>query len=286
MPQVCFNASHAEDNDRRPGIGHFPWPKSVDGMYDDVPMPRPRLDDDKYFQAAPEFLRDSMNRDRFYWRWDTPEKYETNLRAYFCMLSGIDKTMARVLKVLKQKGLADNTVIVYSADNGYYMGDRGFAGKWSHYEQSLRVPLIVYDPRLPENKRGRVSGKMALNIDLPATFLALAGCEVPDDYQGRSLLPIIDDKPVADWRQDFYCEHLMHHPRIPKWRGVRNRRYVYANYYEQKPPRELLYDLKADPDQLVDLTGNPQHKDVLNSMRKQLNEYKRDLPARKIVTKK
>ncbi|MBN2293010.1 MAG: sulfatase [Pirellulales bacterium] len=284
--QVCFNASHAEDNDRRPGIGHFPWPKAVDGMYDDVPMPKPRLGDAKYFNAAPEFLRDSMNRDRFYWRWDTPEKYETNLRAYFRMLSGVDNTMARVMKVLKQKGLADNTVIVYSADNGYYMGDRGFAGKWSHYEQSLRVPLIVFDPRLPKDKRGRVSDKMALNIDLPATFLALAGCELPDVYQGRSLLPIIDGQPVADWREDFFCEHHMDHPRIPKWRGVRGPRYVYANYYEQKPPRELLYDLKKDPDQLVNLSGDSQHKDILDSMRKRLEEYKSTLPERKIETKK
>ncbi len=284
--QISFNASHAEDSDRRPGIGHFPWPKAVDGIYDDVAMPAPRLGDAKYFQAVPEFLRDSMNRDRFFWRWDTPQKYESNMRAYFRMISGIDNTIARVLKVLKQRGLADNTVVVYSADNGYYMGDRGFAGKWSHYEQSLRVPLIVFDPRLPKKKRGRVSGKMALNIDLAPTFLRLAGCKVPQAYQGRSLLPIIEGKPAANWREDFYCEHLMNHPRIPKWRGVRGERYVYANYFEQKPPRELLYDLKTDPDQLVDLSDDPQHKETLASMRNRSGVYRKVYPKRKSVPAK
>jgi arylsulfatase A-like enzyme len=281
--QVCFNASHAERNDRRPGVGHFPWPKAVDGMYDDVAMPAPRLGGAKYFEAAPEFLRDSMNRDRFYWRWDTPEKYEANMRAYFRMISGIDNTITRVLEVLRRQGLAENTVVVYSADNGYYMGDRGFAGKWSHYEQSLRVPLIVFDPRLPKKKRGHVSSKMVLNIDLASTFLSLAGCKVPRDYQGRSLLPIIEGRPTKDWRKDFFCEHYTDHPRIPKWRGVRGERYVYANYYEQKPPRELLYDLKTDPDQVVDLSDDSGYKDILNSMRKRLEECKKDLPERKSV---
>ena len=72
------------------------------------------------------------------------------MRAYFRMLTGIDHVMDRVLKALEQAGLAENTIIVYTADNGFHMGDRGFAGKWSHHEQSLRVPLVIYDPRLPK----------------------------------------------------------------------------------------------------------------------------------------
>ena len=276
--QVCFNASHAEDTDRRPGTGHFPWPKAVDGMYDDVAMPAPRLGGAKYFEAAPEFLRNSMNRDRFFWRWDTPEKHEVNMRAYFRMISGIDNTIARVLESLKRQGLTNNTVVVYSADNGYYMGERGFAGKWSHYEQSLRVPLVIFDPRLPKEKKGRVSAEMVLNIDLAPTFLHLAGHKPPVDYQGRSLLPIVEGPPAEDWRQDFYCEHHMNHPRIPKWRGVRSERHIYANYYEQKPPRELLYDFKTDPDQIVDLSGNSHYREVLGSMQKRLKHYERVFP--------
>ncbi len=268
---LWFNASHAEDGDKRPGIGHFPWPKVVDGMYDDVVMPSPRLGDPAIFDTQPQFLKESINRERFYWRWDTPEKYQTNMRAYFRMISGIDHVLGRVTKQLRASGLADNTIIVYSADNGYYMGDRGFAGKWSHYEQSLRVPLIVFDPRLPNSKRGRVVEKMAVNVDLPATFLAWAGVEIPGSYEGLSLVPIVEGQSVKDWRDEFFCEHVVLAPHIT-WEGVRNERYIYARYFDQQPAYEFLHDLKADPDELSNLVGSAQHAETLREMRERCDE--------------
>ncbi|MFP6671828.1 MAG: sulfatase-like hydrolase/transferase, partial [Pirellulaceae bacterium] len=185
---VSFNASHAEDRDQRPGIGHYPWPKAVDGLYEDIDIPAPRLSDPEIFAAHPRFIKDSMNRQRFFWRWDTPEKYRTNLRAYYRMITGIDGVINRVLGVLEKQGLAENTVIIFSGDNGYYEAQRGFAGKWSHYEESLRVPLIIYDPRAGAAKLGKVHQPMALNLDIPATILEYAGVDVPLSYQGRSLV--------------------------------------------------------------------------------------------------
>jgi arylsulfatase A-like enzyme len=269
---VSFNASHAEDGDKRPGIGQYPWPKTVDGMYEDVLIPQPRLNDPAIFKNLPEFLRNprtSLNRERYFWGLDTQEKYQANMRGYFRMISGIDHAIGRIRQALDARGLADNTVIIYMADNGYYMGDRGFAGKWTHYEQSLRVPLIVYDPRLPDAKRGRTPVQMALNIDIPSTLLDLAGVSAPEQYQGRSLLPIIDanDDNVPGWRQDFFCEHLMNHKQLPKWEGVRGERYVYARYFEQKPVYEFLHDLKEDPDQLQNFAASETHKAILEEMR-------------------
>jgi len=262
---ISFNAVHAEDSDKK---DHYPWPKAVDGLYDDVDIPAPRLGAPKVFEAQPEFLKKSMNRKRWFWRWDTPEKYQKNMRAYFRMISGVDRVVGRVLAALEKQGVADNTVVIYTGDNGYYMGDRGFAGKWSHYEQSLRVPLIIYDPRLPEGRRGRVVDPMALNVDLPATMLDLAGVSVPDHYTSRSLLPVFRGDEPADWRTDFFCEHLMDHPAIPKWEGVRGKRYVYARYFEQKPPFEFLHDLETDPDQLKNVADDAAHADTLAAMRK------------------
>ncbi len=206
---LWFNAAHAEDGDKRPGIGHFPWIRSLDGMYEDQVMPEPRLGDPAIFESQPDYLKKSINRERWFWRWDTPEKYQTNMRAYFRMISGIDMTMARVKARHGEDGLAENTVIIYSADNGYYMGDRGFAGKWTHYEQAIRVPMIIHDPRLPEAQRGRVVPEMALNVDLPSTFLDLAGVPAPKVYQGRSLMPIVRGQVPSDWRTDFFGEHLL-----------------------------------------------------------------------------
>ena len=268
---ISFNAVHAEDGDKK---NHYPWPKSVDGMYDDLEIPAPRLSDPTIFDNLPAFLKKSMNRNRYFWRWDTPEKYQKNMRSYFRMISGVDNVIGRIRKELDRLRLSDNTVIIYMGDNGYYMGDRGFAGKWSHYEQSLRVPLIIYDPRLPQKRRGVVKGEMTLNIDVPATMLELAGVEIPPHYQGCSFFPLLQGKSVPGWRHDFFCEHLMNHRDIPKWEGVRGERYVYAKYFEQKPVFEFLHDLETDPDQLVNLISNPEQKGILARMRKRCDELK------------
>lgn len=264
---LWFNAGHAEDKDRVPGTGHYPWPKAMDGKYEDIEIPEPRLSDPAIFAGHPEFLKTSNHRERYHWRWDTPEKYQTNMRAYFRMLSGIDHAMSRVLRVLEAEGLADNTIVVYSADNGYYMGDRGFAGKWSHHEQSQRVPLIVYDPRQAEERRGRVVDTMALNLDLPSTFLDWAGVAIPGSYQGASLKPMVDGGPSPEgWREDFFCEHS--NPRYEmSWEGVRGQRFKYARYVDQEPAYEFLHDLKNDPDELVNLAGNPEHAAQLERLR-------------------
>jgi arylsulfatase A-like enzyme len=173
--------------------------------------------------------------------------------------------------VLKEAGLADNTIIVHSADNGYYLGDRGFQGKWSHFEESLRVPMVIYDPRLPKEKRGRVAEEMVLNVDLPATFIAWAGAKRPDAYEGRSLSTIVDgdgsDKP---WRTHFFCEHLDLPPTLT-WEGIRDSRYVYARYFDQQPPFEFLHDLEQDRDELKNFANDPAHAEALKKMRELCN---------------
>ena len=266
--QLWFNAAHAEDGDHRPGIGHYPWPKAVDGLYDDIDIPAPRLGDPAVFEAQPEFLQNSILRKRWYWRWDTPEKYTTNMRAYYRMISGIDGAIARVLAELEERGLSDNTIIIYSADNGYFMGDRGFAGKWAHYEQSLRVPLIIFDPRPQANAtRGTVQKAMVANLDLPASFLDWAGVGVPESYQGASLQPFLaSTASPAAWRDDLFIEHVALRPHIA-WEGVRTERYKYARYVDQMVEDEFLHDLHADPDELANLAQDPAHADLLNELR-------------------
>ena len=263
---LWFNACHAEDGDRRPGIGHFPWPQSTDGMYEDIEIYRPRLDDPAIFEAQPDFFKTSITRERYFWRWNTPEKYQINMRAYLRMVSGIDHAIGRFQKALEEKGLSDNTIIVYSADNGYHMGNRGFAGKWSHYEESLRVPLIVCDPRVPESRRGQVTDAMALNLDLPATFLDWAGAEIPARYQGRSLRPVVSEGKPADWRTETFHEHFAVRNRIPAFEGLRTEDFKYARYFDHGN-YEFLHDLKKDPDELVNLAGDPKYAAALKEMR-------------------
>jgi len=272
---VSFKASHANDIDLK---NHFPWSKAVDGMYEDVEIPAPRLDDKLIYENHPEFFKESsMARKRFHWRWDTPEKYQKNMKAYFRMISGVDHAIGRVRQSLEKYGLAGNTIIIYMGDNGYFMGDRGFAGKWSHYEQSLRVPLIVFDPRAAKEKRGKLVSQPTLNIDLAPTLIEFAGISQPAQYQGSSYVPLLNGQTPSNWRKDFFCEHLMENKSIPKWEGVRGERFVYACYFDQDPAYEFLHDLKTDPDQLTNLAKKPEYKMKLIEMRQRYHDIKTPL---------
>ena len=265
---VSFNAPHAADADK---VNHYPFSPPEAELYAEAEIRPPRVSTD-FWSGLPEFLSRSMHRRRWFWRWDTREKYERNVRAYYRMISGIDRVIGQVLAEVERLGLADDTVVIFTGDNGYYKGSRGFAGKWSHYEESLRVPLVIHDPRLDERQRGRVARELALNVDLAATIVDLAGLETPSTCQGRSLAPIVRGEPVEGWREDFFCEHLLDNALIPRWEGVRGERYVYARYLDNMPEGEFLHDLARDPLQLVNVARDPAHRETLRAMRERCDE--------------
>ena len=263
---MWFNACHAEDGDRRPGIGHFPWPRAMDGMYEEDEIAPPHLNDPEIFEKQPGFLKTTINRERFFWRWNTDKRYRINMRAYLRMVSGIDHAIGRFLKALEEQGLAENTIIVYTADNGYHLGNRGFAGKWSHYEESIRVPMVVYDPRVKGKARGQVRRESVLNLDLPSTFLSWAGVEIPKRYQGKTFAKLISDSNPSPWRKYTFHEHFAVRHRIPAFEGMRGDRFKYVRYVDEKN-YEFLHDLKNDPDELTNLASNPQYTKTLKQMR-------------------
>lgn len=280
---LWFNACHGEDTDRRPGIGFYPWPRSADGLYDDMRMPRPRLDDPATFDALPEFYKTSLSRERYFWTLNTPEKYQCNARAYARMVTGIDHEIGRFLEALAAAGLAENTILVYSADNGYHFGNRGLSGKWSHFEESLHVPLLVVDPRVAEAERGKVCSAPTLNLDLPSTFLDWAGVAIPGEYQGRSLRPLVEGAVPGDWRTETFHEHFAVRDRIPAWEGLRTGQHKYVRCFDHD--FEFLYDLEKDPDELTNLATDPAHATTLASLRKRTDEvvarYGGELPPLK-----
>jgi choline-sulfatase len=188
------------------------------------------------------------------------------------MISGVDAAIGRVLEELDAVELAANTVVVFIGDNGYFLGERGYAGKWLPYELSIRIPLIVLDPRAARASRGALPTQPVLNIDIAPTLLELAGVDVPRTMQGRSLLPILAGATPPDWRTDFFIEHLFDMPEIPKHEGVRGQRYKYARYFEQEPVYEELYDLLVDPMETVNLAADPAHFETLVELRRRTNQ--------------
>ena len=163
----------------------------------------------------------------------------------------------------------DNTVIVLLGDNGYFLGERGFAGKWLMHDLSIRIPLIILDPRVPAKQRGLVRQEMALNVDLAPTFLDMAGLEIPEIFQGQSLAPLIQgEKP--DWRTEVLCEHLWDKSDIPLTECLRTERWKYIRYNKLKGMDEL-YDLKADPYEITNVIDDPAAQPGLKAMQTELD---------------
>jgi len=265
---VSFNAPHATDSDPK----QYHWPKAVDGLYRDVTIPTPKTADPAFFDAQPEFRKKSMNRIRWHWRYDSPEKAQEMIKGYYRMISGIDAVLGRLRKELDRLGLADDTVIVLMGDNGYFLGERGYAGKWTGHEDSLRVPLLIFDPRT--KKPGLTPDAMALNVDIAPTLLDLAGLPVPEGMQGRSLAPLLQGKTPADWRTEFFHEHLMDNKTIPKYEGIRTQRHTYIRWFQQTPVYEELYDNPADPLQERNLAADPKHAAALARLRARCDELR------------
>jgi len=266
---VSFHAPHAQD-------GHedqFLPPDAFAKRYQDAEVPIPPLAESG-FAALPPFLKESLGRVRWHWRFDERQKQVRRTKDYWRMIDGVDHGLGRILDELERKGLADHTVVVFTSDNGYFLGERGLAGKWLIYEESVRVPLIVCDPRAPADRRGVVEPSMALNLDLAPTLLAYAGVTAPAGYDGASLVPLVEGQRT-EWRDTFAYEHHMSHPKIPPSVGVRGPRYVYARYYRQQPVYEQLFDLQRDPLQLVNLASDPQHAEVLAAQRRRCDELLR-----------
>ncbi len=266
---LSFNAPHADDNDDR----QYVWPQAMDQKYAQVVVPAPPLAEPAFFEALPTFLKDaSLNRVRWNWRFDTPAKAQRMTRGYWRMISGVDAAIGRVLGELDALELAANTVVILMGDNGYFLGERGYAGKWLPYELSIRVPLIVFDPRATRESRGALPTQPVLNIDIAPTLLDLAGVGVSRTMQGRSLVPILGGAIPPDWRSDFFVEHLFDVPEIPKHEGVRGERYKYARYFEQEPVYEELYDLLMDPMETRNLAADPAHFGTLTELRRRTDQ--------------
>ncbi|MEZ6045376.1 MAG: sulfatase [Planctomycetaceae bacterium] len=271
--QIYTKAAHCQDQDVE---DQFPADVKYDSLYSDTILPRPELLNEKYFQALPEFLQTSESRVRWYRRFDTEAKWNQSVKDYYRLVKGIDDLLGTVRQQLADSGQAENTVIIFSSDHGFYLGERGLAGKWFMHEESIRIPLIVYDPRQPQTERGKVHEEMALSIDVSPTIMQLAGVEPPQVVQGASLIPLIQGEH-PEWRHDFLYEHRFEHPRIPKSEGVRTTDWKYVRYTDTEPLHEELYDLKNDPLETTNLVNETAYSKQLQQLRARFSELTTDL---------
>lgn len=242
-------------------------------------------------------------------------KYQVYIRDYMSVIASVDESVGRVLDYLDKNGLTDNTMIVYTSDQGFYMGEHGWFDKRFMYEESLRTPLIVSYPG--HTKPGSVCNRLVQNIDYAPTFLALAGVQQPKDMPGRSLVPVLaNGDNVKNWRQSIYY-HYYDYPTyhmVRKHDGVRTERYklihfygkggldaVSENKYQNVPgtreygtmkglesigyfePKDEavdyceLYDLQADPHEQNNIFGKPGTEKIMKQLQRELDKYRKTL---------
>jgi arylsulfatase A-like enzyme len=269
---VSFKAPHVQDSydlSQPP----FPFDPSLEDLYEDVLIEPPARSTPSHFEGLPVFLKNSENRMRWAVRFWGPQRYQESVKGYYRLITGVDTAVGRILEEVRRRGLDQNTVVIFTSDNGFFLGEYGLAGKWLPYEASIRVPLVVFDPRSNRRATGRRT-HMVLNIDVAPTIVDLAGLQIPPRMQGRSLLPLIES-PSTTGRVDFFYEHLFEHPRIPPVEALRTSKLKYVRYLD--PDREELYNLVSDPLETVNRASEPQYQDELRSLRSRVIELRERL---------
>ncbi|MBC5604386.1 sulfatase family protein [Bacteroides difficilis] len=260
---VSFKSPHTESEQDL-----FPFDKKYSFMYEDEFFDKPETFGENYYRLFPESFRkdgkwENEGYVRFKNRYGTDEKYQSSVKGYYRLIAGIDEAIGKLRKKLKEMGLDKNTLIIFTSDNGYYLGEHGLEGKWYGHEESIRLPLVIYDPRL--EKPVKKIDEIALNIDLTSTMLDYAGIRQLEKMQGESLRPLMEGKKIK-WRQEFLYEHLMNLDKkgwyvyIPQTEGLVTKRYKYMRYFvnnqSHTPIYEELFNIKKDPYEKKNLIKN------------------------------
>ncbi|MGJ8725380.1 MAG: sulfatase-like hydrolase/transferase [Roseibacillus sp.] len=199
----------------------------------------------------------------------------------------IDLFVGSIREQLSVMGVAENTIIVFASDHGLLLGEKGLGGKTFLYEDSVHIPLIFYSPLFTKEEASRTISDLVVGQDIPATILDLCGVEIPKTYQGVSMLPLIEQEPVA-WRQDIFLENLFTKQGYPRMEAVRSKEWKYIRYFSRKNDRahylpeaslngeqpifEELYHLTEDPKEAQNLAASPEHQAILANLRQRCQE--------------
>jgi arylsulfatase A-like enzyme len=228
---------------------------------------------DAYYEPRNEAFRKAGLAGKELVRW----RYQRYLHDYLACVKAVDEAVGRLLKVLEEEGLAENTIVVVSSDQGFYLGEHGWFDKRWIYEESLTTPLLVRWPGVV--KPGSKSPSLVSILDLPETFLEAAGQPVPADMQGRSLVPILKGQTPTDWRTSFYY-HYYEYPGphdVRRHYGVVTDRYKLFRFYEPEVDYWSLVDREKDPKELKNVAEDPAYAEIRKGLEAELGRLRREL---------
>lgn len=255
----------------------FDRPLRMVNDYNGIAIPKPASFDEYLggYAGKPKGVVDAMNKigAQFLER-DAPRSLEELVKDHYCGVESNDEDIGQVLSVLEQQGILDDTLIVWSSDHGFFLGEHRFYDKRLMYEPSIRIPLMMRYPR--RIKAGTTSERMALNLDLAPTLLELTDTAPQAHFQGKSLMQLVTD-PHAPWRADWLYEYYEFpgNEQVRPCRGVRTERYKYIHYFTA-PEEFELYDLEADPQEMHNLHAEPGHAQLAKRLSERLKELRRE----------
>lgn len=219
---------------------------------------------DRYYQPLIKEFKDQKLQGKELANW----KFQRYMKDYLSVIHSVDRNIGRVLDYLEQAGLLENTIVVYTSDQGFYMGEHGWFDKRFMYQESYRTPLLI---RYPGGKH-RVINQMVQNIDHASTFLELAGATIPNDLQGESYLTLLKGENPSKWRKSLYY-HFYEYPAehaVKRHYGISTDRYKLIHFYDDIDEWEL-YDLKKDPQEMNNLYTNPKYKKLIKKLKSELS---------------
>ncbi len=200
-------------------------------------------------------------------------KYQRYIQDYLACISSVDDNVGRVLDYLEEHNLSDNTIIVYTSDQGFYLGEHGWFDKRFMYNQSFKTPLMIRWPN--EIKAGTTNNEMVQNLDFAQTFLEAAGIEIPSDMQGESLIPLLKGN-VEAWHRNSVYYHYYEYPAVhavKRHYGISTKEYKLIHFYHDVDEWEL-YDLLKDPNEMNNVCEDPAYAAIVNKLKKELIELR------------
>ena len=265
-------------------------------MYEDEEIPEPETFDDDYQNRSAAAAAARMRMEDLQWKdlkADVPSglspaeerswRYQRYIKDYLRVVAAVDDNVGRLLDYLDREGLTEDTLVIYTSDQGFFLGDHGWFDKRFMYEESLRMPFVARLPR--EVKAGTTCDEFVLNVDFAPLFLDLAGVTIPDEFQGRSFRPLLHGDTPPDWQRSMYYRYWMHGDgahNVYAHYGVRTHRHKLIYFYndgcgqagtgtEQHPPEWELFDLQADGNELRSLYHDESHAAVRGELTDELH---------------
>ena len=264
--QINFSSAH-EIDPTATAPAHYLVQDRYKNLYEDITIPTRPSADPKVWESMPSFFKNDTNiaRKRWIGFLSNEELFQKNSKDYYRSLTGVDEAVGKIFIKLKEKKLDKNTIIIYTSDHGFSLGEHDIMGKWNAFKESTHVPLIIYHSQA-ENLKGTIEENgFALNIDIAPTILGIIRAQVPVDMQGVNLIDMVTGK--GEKRDSFFYEHqVIGSPGLPQSEAIITNEYKYIKFIEHD--YEILYDLKNDPDEIVNQINNVQYSNVVEDLRK------------------